>query len=204
MCKKLLLLLTLATALNSVEAHSIQCAGFLKTTVLSSSSLLIYKSPKEFLVEDSQSKFGEFDEPFHFNAFLENGEISITAILRYESLRSNNLSGSKLFDEMIEHFSPTRIKKIHGSWFNYSDNYAVFYQALNMGLNPSEAAMLTWTGQQALKHGFLYASVSVLKDSSGIEAYDSLQVVFSKIPNERSDLLKTIFPKDWTSLRDSP
>lgn len=43
-----------------------------------------------------------------------------------------------------------------------SDNYIQFEEGLKAGLSPEEAAFSTWTGRQALKHGF--TEISLIED----------------------------------------
>ena len=183
----------LTFVLLSFQANAFQCISFVKPSYLKNPHVSVFKKPTSFVAIDTSSKFGREDEHFFFRSFYEaDGGISINAILRSENTRSQHLDGRVLFDDTIKYFKARGISKINGSWFSYSDNHQAYFKALEMGLPPSDAAMMTWTGQQALRHGYLYASVTLVKDGTEEGYYDGIEVVFSKNKENKSDVVKIV------------
>jgi hypothetical protein len=97
----------------------------------------------------------ENNELFEFHGFLNNeGTLFIGAFLAEPliGLRSP-LQGHQLYREMIEYFGLSNIKTIQGKWVE-GTNKDQFLKNIKAGLSKSQAAMETWSGQQARKYGF--------------------------------------------------
>jgi len=175
------------------EAQTLTCANLLKPSYLENPSVKLNKNSLEFHAVDHQNRFGDVNEPFFFKSYIDEGSVYIDSILRYEEKRSTNLSGHILFRDMLAHFNTDKVKKISGQWFSYSDNFTVFKQAVSKGFSPIEAAFMTWTGQQALIHGFNYVSVTIRLDESEGQSYTSIEAEFSKNKEDQSGNLKIAF-----------
>lgn len=92
---------------------------------------------------------------FFFSAKLsEEGVLTFSTILRmFELPVRSGLYGPRLFREMMEHFGAQNVDVIVGRWVD-GTNLNLYSQALQKGSTREEAALLTWTGQQAAQYGF--------------------------------------------------
>lgn len=116
--------------------------------VIQTGTPLYYRDATIFAVEVPELSYT-------FEGYLNpSGRLSITARLTYPEFHiRSHLSGAKLYSEMIAHFGLERIQSIEGHWA-YGDNYQQYFAGLAKGLNPPEAALATWSGQQAQRFGF--------------------------------------------------
>lgn len=60
--------------------------------------------------------------------------------------------GRMLYDLMMRHFGLS-VVAIAGFWSS-GENRRIFIEALNGGATPEDAALSTWSGRQAERHGF--------------------------------------------------
>lgn len=106
-------------------------------------------------------------------------------------IRSNNLKGKDIFNRIMIYFHG-RFDKIQAIWEQpkdneLSDNYVIFYNALNAGKSHKQAAFETWTGKMATQYGFTEASIKKFKKNrtskiEGLSKYefDRVEVLFGK------------------------
>ncbi len=107
------------------------------------------KSDTEFLV-------AVIERGYEFEATLAptTGRLTIAAFLAFpEAGVRSHLRGGELFKDMIHHFGAHRIQTIVGRWID-GTNFDQFFAGLARGKTEHQAAAETWTGQQALLHGF--------------------------------------------------
>ncbi|MBK8722983.1 MAG: hypothetical protein IPL95_12165 [Saprospiraceae bacterium] len=115
------------------------------------------------------------EQRFQADARIDDeGVLTITMRTELEDgTRSKLLKGKEQYDKILQYFGD-RIKKIKGSW-QYGSNLQKFLEIKSEGKSDEEAALGTWSGQQADKNGFKKAEVSIQKDSNGkiikIEVY---------------------------------
>jgi hypothetical protein len=149
----------------------------------------VHKSDTQFEVREKKRMFRQ---KFFFLSDIRNGTVYINASLRNKKRHSNELSGKVLFDHMMMHYTPERVKTIIGHWYDYSDNHKAFIKAMDSGMTPSEAALETWTGKQAAKYGYKYASVTFAKHRSMDPSFDYYMIFFSKEPSDKSDEVDSV------------
>ncbi len=90
---------------------------------------------------------------FQAYAYVEDGILQITLRTKLENgLRSTVLHGAAQFQRILQHFAG-RFIAIRGNWV-YGDNLRLFNASVKNGLSLEQAALQTWTGQQALKAGY--------------------------------------------------
>lgn len=141
-----------ATAFSS--AHAIQCSNVLgqssETLSVRLADLDRDVSSKKFVIRDLNNSQVEFAG--HLN--LITGNLSISAQLSFpnEGFRSS-ISGSKVYDEMIEHFGIENIRSISGTWVD-GDNLNSYNSNIAAGMTEEQSALATWSGQKATKIGF--------------------------------------------------
>ena len=116
------------------------------------------------------------EQRFQADARIDDeGVLTITMRTELEDgTRSKLLKGKEQYDKILQYFGD-RIKKIKGSW-QYGSNLQKFLEIKSKGKSDEEAALGTWSGQQAKKNDFIKAQVlSIQKDSNGkiikIEVY---------------------------------
>lgn len=105
------------------------------------------------------------------------GELSISIRTRLESgVRSTLLRGREQFQRILQFFEGG-FTSIKGNW-QFGSNLARFNELTAQGVAPAEAALQTWTGQQAAAAGFRTVRVLSLEGSPG--EYTSVQVLFNQ------------------------
>ncbi len=117
-----------------------------------------------------------------FKAFAVVGsdgflEIDIRTKLE-DGARSTSLRGSEQMRQILRHFAG-RIRGIRGNW-QYGDNLRVFNQATTAGMTCEQAALQTWTGQQAQAAGF--SCVGNVRAGGEPGVYTDVRVEFLPIP----------------------
>jgi hypothetical protein len=107
---------------------------------------------------------------------LKDGEIAMVLRTKWKGKRSPLLKGSEQFKKILKHFRG-RFKGIRGSW-SYGDNLNTFNRLIRKGLSPEEAALKTWTGQQASGAGYTKVIVRSLEGTPG--NFKKVVVTFTK------------------------
>ena len=74
-------------------------------------------------------------------------------------------SGSEPFHKILQFFAG-RFKGIRGSW-SFGTNLEAFNKAITTGMSPVEAALKTWTGQQAKDAGYSRVVIRSLEGPAG-------------------------------------
>jgi hypothetical protein len=103
-----------------------------------------------------------------FQAFatLDNDELSLVIRTKLPNgERSTVLRGAEQFKKILVHFAG-RFKGIRGSW-SFDDNLAAFNRAVLAGEPHEEAALKTWTGQQAAAAGYGRVVIRSLEGQPG-------------------------------------
>jgi len=103
-----------------------------------------------------------------FQAFATLEEDELTLLIRTKlpnGQRSTVLHGAEQFKKILVHFAG-RFRSIRGSW-SYDDNLATFNRAVLAGASPEEAALKTWTGQQAAAAGYGRAVIRSVEGQPG-------------------------------------
>jgi hypothetical protein len=103
-----------------------------------------------------------------FQAFATLEDDEVTLLIRTKlptGQRSTVLRGADQFRKILVHFAG-RFKSIRGSW-SYDDNLATFNRAVLAGLSQEEAALKTWTGQQAAAAGYTRAVIRSVEGQPG-------------------------------------
>ncbi|WP_280233428.1 methyltransferase domain-containing protein, partial [Nocardia cyriacigeorgica] len=89
-------------------------------------------------------------------------------------------SGSEMFDDLWQAIGQD-VSSIHGAWKNDSgqdSNLVSFNAGVAAGLSPQDAALATWTGKMATRHGFSVAEVLHLEGPPG--NHTTVAVSFTK------------------------
>jgi autotransporter adhesin len=86
------------------------------------------------------------------------------------------MRGATEFKEILNHFEG-KFDGIRGAW-SYGDNLAKFNKLTGEGKSLKEAALGTWTGEQAIAAG--YAKVTVRSFMGTPGAYTKVDVLFHK------------------------
>lgn len=92
---------------------------------------------------------------YSFQASLNReGTLNISAFLAFPEFGvRSHLKGSELYAEMMHHFGRDRIQRIEGKWLDGS-NHTQYFAGIARGLTPEQAAIATWSGQQAARYGY--------------------------------------------------
>lgn len=95
--------------------------------------------------------------------------------------RVRGFQGSKEFDAILDRFQG-RFTHLVGLWQLGSDNLQEFNAALQKTPRPTieEAALQTWTGKQAVRHGYTQVKVEIANKIG--DAYDVVKVTYWKPP----------------------
>jgi hypothetical protein len=133
--------------------------------------LINRSTPERYLMVDAEHKM--FSAVGHIES---GGELSLQIRTEKDGLRSEVLRGADEFKEILNHFEG-RVKSIRGAW-NYGTNLEKFNELVAAGKSAEEAALGTWTGQQAVKAGFGKVTIRQLYGKPG--AYDKVFVLFTK------------------------
>jgi hypothetical protein len=115
---------------------------------------------------------------FQAEAHLENGgELSLTMRTKLENgVRSEILQGEEQFAEIMKHFGD-RVTGIRGAW-SYGTNLDKFNELMRDGKSEQEAALGTWTGEQAVRAGFTNVTIRSLEGAAG--NYTKVNCLFHK------------------------
>jgi hypothetical protein len=117
------------------------------------------------------------DPRFQASATVQRGELLLTIRVRLESgERAPALREAEQFRKIVTHFA-RRFHSIDVSW-TYGDDLAAFNRAVAAGAAPEEAALRTWTGQQAGAAGYSRPQIRSLERRPG--RYSKVAVSFSK------------------------
>jgi len=117
------------------------------------------------------------DPRFQASATVQRGELLLTIRVQLESgERAPALREAEQFRKIVTHFA-RRFHSIGVSW-TYGDDLAAFNRAIAAGAAPEEAALRTWTGQQAAAAGYSRARVRSLERQPG--RYCKVAVSFGK------------------------
>ncbi len=112
--------------------------------------------PEGYLLERATTEsllIVDRDDPtFQLYADLEDGEIWFSVRTVDESGKRRMLRGRTLYDLMMRHFGSS-VVAIAGFW-PPGENLRVFHECLVLGDTPEDAARATWSGRQAVRHGF--------------------------------------------------
>ena len=92
------------------------------------------------------------DHTLQLNAELEDGELWFSVRTVDETGKKRTLCGRTLYDLMMRHFGSS-VVAIAGFW-STGENLRVFLESLGSGDTPEDAARATWSGRQAMRHGF--------------------------------------------------
>ena len=127
-------------------------------------------SPDRYYVVDASSK------KFYAEAHLEGeGELSLSLrTVDDAGQRSTVLRGQEQFKSAMVYFGG-RVKSVRGAW-NYGDNLKKFNELTAAGKTAEEAAVATWTGEQAVAAGYRNVAVVKLEGSAG--SYTKVEVLF--------------------------
>ena len=106
------------------------------------------------------------DPRFQASATVQRGELRLTIRTQLESgERAPALREAEQFRKVVAHFA-RRFHSISVSW-TYGDNLAAFNRAIAAGAAPEEAALRTWTGQQAAAAGYSRVQILSLERQPG-------------------------------------
>lgn len=180
--KFLLVILLLGFSIDSFIAEPRSCRDML------SESNVLAVTNGEIGYETSKSSYHVYEEgtTFGLDAYLsDNGNLKIFTFLvdDYRNIRSR-LRGRDLFDAVIKHFGIQNIKTFEADWRKGSTNYLQYRKAINDGKSPKEAALSTWSGLQAKKHGL--SRVVSVRENVIVDEFDGedgiipVLVIFSK------------------------
>jgi hypothetical protein len=115
------------------------------------------------------------DPRFQASATVLHGELLLTIRTQLESgERAPALREADQFRRIVTHFA-RRFHSISVSW-SYGDDLAAFNRAAAAGATPEEAALRTWTGQQAALAGFSCVQIRSLERQPG--RYSKVAVSF--------------------------
>ena len=92
------------------------------------------------------------------NGFGNEGSLANDGTLTLFIRRNGETpQGNEMFTQIVEFFGTENIEQIRGEWLDIrgiSDNYDEYQLNIESGLTPEEAALATFTGRQAVRHGF--------------------------------------------------
>jgi hypothetical protein len=103
-------------------------------------------------------------------------ELSLTIRTVVDGQRSKVMRGATEFRAILDHFEG-KFDGIRGAW-SYGDNLAEFNKLTAARKSLEEAALGTWTGEQAIAAG--YAKVTVRSVIGTPGAYTKVDVLFHK------------------------
>ena len=122
---------------------------------------------------------GNSQVDYHAKFKVNDGIMTFNIKLTEGNTRSQTLRGKQAFDLAINHFG-SQLIGIEAIW-KYGDNLALLnhWTSPQYQLTPSQAALKTWTGQQAQRHGFQFAYKIESIGSPGRYSYASF--LFNKV-----------------------
>ena len=106
---------------------------------------------------------------------VATGQLDVTDLIiavyakTARALGFKSASGALAFDLLLaEAARTTPVIGIVGIWTPSSDNYRSFWEAKGRGLSDADAARATWTGRQAVRHGYSTVVNLDLKDGDRV------------------------------------
>jgi hypothetical protein len=132
---------------------------------------LVVASAQEVEVRDAM------DPELRVKAMLEDsGELWFWIRAERESDGTRGIvRGGVLYDLMMRHFGGA-VSSVIG-WWTEGTNHEDFRKGIGQGMKPSVAASKTWSGRQALRHGFRVVSVHEECDHDNLVG---IKVVFKR------------------------
>jgi RHS repeat-associated protein len=131
------------------------------------------------LVEANDWLYKVIDEKFPelgIEGRLKDGRLSFDVIAEMDNGGRGTVRGKELFDLMIEHFEPRKVKAIDALWSG-GKNLTEFNSLTANNVSREIAAANTWTGQQAARHGY---KVKDVKAFGAKGRYSHVDVIFEK------------------------
>ncbi|MFL5814424.1 MAG: hypothetical protein ACJ763_12670 [Bdellovibrionia bacterium] len=112
------------------------------------------------------------------NGELTDGRLLLSFVMvrEQDGARSPRLRGSEQFDKIMAHFGD-RVKIIGGSW-TFGTNLQTFNELTAQGMDLKSAALSTWTGKNAQRHGFTDVVIESIHGTPG--HYHPVKVRFEK------------------------
>ena len=133
------------------------------TPVPSDATIINDSTSDRYIVWDSSNP------QFKAFAHVEDDEIFINLRTELETangvVKSSVLRGREQFQKILQFFTG-RFKGIRGSW-SFGTNLEAFNKAITAGMSPVEAALKTWTGQQAKDAGYSRVVIRSLEGPAG-------------------------------------
>jgi hypothetical protein len=105
---------------------------------------------------------------------VAGGELKLVIRTEFQGQRSAALRGSEQFQAILRHFSG-KVRGIKGEW-TYETNLMKFNELTAGGKSAREAALGTWTGEQAAANGYRNVIVRTLDGTPG--SYTKVDVLF--------------------------
>ncbi len=105
---------------------------------------------------------------------VAGGELKLVIRTEFQGQRSTVLRGSEQFQAILRHFGG-KVRGIKGEW-TYETNLMKFNELTAGGKSAREAALGTWTGEQAAANGYRNVVVRTLEGKPG--SYTKVDVLF--------------------------
>ena len=157
----------------NVARRPLSAAFFCKSFPLRTSAYLV----ADLMDHYDYSVSDPIDPRFQASATVHRGELLLTIRVQLESgERAPALREAEQFRKIVAHFA-RRFHSISLSW-TYGDDLAAFNRAIATGAAPEEAALWTWTGQQAAAAGYSRPQIRSLESQPG--RYSKVAVSFAK------------------------
>ncbi len=123
---------------------------------------------------------------------IGRGILSLGLLTRSEVApeRLAGFRGQALFDLMMEYFEG-QVRGVSGEWLSGSDNLAAFQSLVWSEANLQTAAKGTWSGRQALRHGYTEVEILDAATDPFSGEYTKVVVLFTKKEVDRSRLAQT-------------
>lgn len=125
------------------------------------------------------------DQNFSFLAVYDKASKSIeirARLVDYTSGERSAILGHEAYKEMMENFSDQNVQVIKGIWAGSDNSRAYLDNIRNKNMTPEQAALNTWSGRQAVAHGF--NQVRIISEGKGEtpegKVVDTIKVEFFK------------------------
>ena len=96
--------------------------------------------------------------------------------------QDGNIVAKDEFQNTLAHFGRSRIKAIRGTWDSFggelADNLNQFHTNVRT-MSPEQAALKTWTGEQARQAGFGNVTIKTLIPENSAGPFDLVVVEFT-------------------------
>ena len=159
---------------HSVQASSLQCAKVFTLKVSNAPIEILSKDEVSYMVRQVRE---DTDQNFSFLALYNKQSKSIeirTMLVDLAGGERSAIKGHEAYKEMMEHFSDQNVRVVRGNW-SQSDNSRVYLDNVRIkNMTPEEAALNTWSGKQAVAHGYTHAKVvfeGMVENKQGIKVY---------------------------------